>query len=99
MGDRLSVDACRIYNEFADCLRREGEVTPTWNADVCDLPGTEVLAWMEFAKLQRRRELYFERQLWGLRQEKRQMEAAYRETAGRLLRLLDYWRDRLFRGR
>lgn len=93
--DELLRVARILYNEFSDCLREQGELTPVWNEDQCNLAGTEVLAWMNFAKIQKQRHFRFEHRLWLLMQQNRLMETRYRESASNVLRILDYWKRRL----
>ena len=95
MSNPLLSDACRMYNEFADRLREQGELTPRWDADVCDLSGTEVMAWMELARKHNgilrkmhHRIMVLDRKLYDL-------EKQYHVRVSQTLRTMDEWGKRI----
>lgn len=89
-------EACRIYNEFADLMREQGEIIPRWDADVCDLAGTEVLAWMEFAKRQRVELHRLEHKVSFLDRKLYNLEKSYHQRISAAMRTMEMWRQKIF---
>lgn len=85
----------KIYNEFANCLRDQGEVVPRWDEDVCDLSGTEVLAWIELAKINDRRFLNMREHIHCLNQKVQYLENRYRKSASTALLTMDKYGKKL----
>jgi len=96
MSNDLEDDARFLYNEFANCLRDQGEIIPIWDREVCEISGSETLAWMEFARIQRRRTFKFEQRIWFLEERQRRRDRYYQQQSLRVKNMLDVWKRRIF---
>ncbi len=95
-NDVLLREACKTYNQFADRMREQGEAVPRWDGEVCDLAGTEVLAWIELTRNQLGKLSRLERQVLALDRRLYDLERAYHQRVSTALQTMERWRQQLF---